>query len=105
MSNIFQHYGERDAPIAQGAAGQSQVVACPDGFKIRLVGYAFTLDAAGTAKFQSGNNDKTGPMTIAANGGVAVGHVPFMCNAGEDLNISTTVGLANGHVVYQLIPA
>lgn len=105
MSKLYEHYGVTDAPIAQGAAGASQVVAAVEGFRIRVVGYAFTLAAAGTAKFQSGSNDKTGPMTVSTNGGVAVNGVPFMCNEGEALNITSTVGAANGHVAYQLIPA
>lgn len=105
MNETYKHYAEFDAQITQGGAGTTEVVAAVEGFRIRVVGYAFTLSAAGTARFYSGANPKTGAMTLAANGGVAVADVPFMCSEGEALQITSTVGAANGHVAYQLIPA
>lgn len=100
----FRHYVPQDAPITQGGAGTTEIVAAVPGHKIRVVSFVLTMSAAGTVKFQSAANDKTGAMPIALNGGLVVAGVPFMCNSGEALRIVSTGGAAAGYVNYQLIP-
>lgn len=95
----------QDAIITQGAAGQTQIVAAPAaGLRIHVVGYAFTMDVAGTATWQSGNNAKSGAMNFAGNGGISAWgseeNPVLVCNPGEALNITTATGQAEGHLRY-----
>lgn len=101
--SVFIRYDERDAPIAQGAAGTTQVKAAVPGWRIRVTGYTVVMSAAGTFKFSDGA-DKTGAMTCASNGGVS-SRTPFICAEGAALSIISTVGACNGHVSYQIVPA
>lgn len=94
------------APIAQGAAGTTELVAAPtDGKKIKLVSYVFTMSVAGTAKFVSGAVE-TGAFDVDAKGGMAVlgqpsAHV-WEGAVNTALSITTTVGAARGHLGYFL---
>lgn len=93
------------AVINQGAAGTTEIVAAVGGQRIKLVSYAFTLSILGTAKWRSGAaTDMSGPMDIAATGGVAIaGDVAnplAQTVVGEALNIVTTLGAARGHISY-----
>lgn len=97
--------GTQFAPIAQGAAGATQLVAAVAGKTIVVKGLVFTMTAGGTAKLRSGAaNDITGDMAIAANGGLVMPPVKdeAYCQTlpGEALNIVTTTGLAKGCVIY-----
>lgn len=100
---IFARYDERSAPIAQGGAGTTEIVAAVPGYRIRVTGYTAVMAAAGTFKFSDGS-DKTGAMTCATNGGVS-SRTPFICAVGTALSLISTVGACNGHVSYQIIPA
>lgn len=94
------------APIAQGAAGTTELVAAPtDGTKIKIVSYVFTMSAAGTFKFVSGALE-TGPFDIDIKGGAVVlgqpsAHV-WEGLVNTSMSIATTVGRANGHMGYFL---
>jgi len=92
------------APIPlQGAAGQSAVVAAAGaGLRIYVLGWCASLSAAGTLKFQSGNTDLTGAMSVGAApvSGSAGGLPVFATAANTALNITSTVGLAAGYVAY-----
>lgn len=97
----------RCVPIVQGAAGTTAVVAAVPGKKIVVVNYTVSLSAAGTAKFRTGAvTDLTGAMNFGANGGASPNVSPdsalFETNPGEALNIITTGGAGNGHLVYRL---
>lgn len=97
----------RSVPIVQGAAGTTAVVAAVANKKIVVVNYTISMSAAGTAKFRSGAaTDITGAMNLGANGGASPNVTPdselFETNVGEALNIITTGGAANGHLVYRL---
>lgn len=90
--------------IAQGAAGTTQLVAAAGtGIKIKVVSYAFTLSANGTAKF-TGTGDLTGAFDILASGGLVVVGQPnshlFETGANAALSIVTTGGAAKGHLAY-----
>lgn len=92
------------APIAQGAAGTDPIVAAVAGKRIYVTGWCVSLDAAGTAKFQSAATDLTGAMKVGTTpAAVANGSAPiFATAAGEALNLTTTAGAAKGYVSYYL---
>jgi hypothetical protein len=97
------------ASFDQGAAGTTAVVAAPGvGKRIWVVGYTIGMSAAGTAKWQSAANDKTGAIPFI---GTAYGpfadrgneETPlFACNENEALNLTTVTGAAKGYVTYYI---
>ena len=93
-------------PIAQGAAGTTQLVAADATKKIKVVNYVVVQTEAGTTKFTDGVGDLTGAMAFATNGGVvASGQTSshwFETAANSALSIVTTVGAAQGHLSYFL---
>ena len=94
------------ASVAQGAAGQTAVVAAAGAGKvIEVLGYDLTLDAAGTLKFQSANTDKSGAVPLADKGrlALAAGFPLLRTAANEALNITTATGKAFGYVIYRVV--
>lgn len=87
-------------PVAQGAAGTTELAAASASNKHKVIGGMLTMSLAGTLKFTDGVGDLTGPMTFAANGGMVVPEspVPFIQTGAVNraLNLVTTVGAANG---------
>jgi hypothetical protein len=89
--------------VAQGAAGQTEIVAAAPGQKHSVIGFLLSGDAAGTAQFESANNDLTGAMPITASvpfGFKASEEEPFVITvAGEALNLTSGTAKLFG-VVY-----
>lgn len=101
----------QQAPIAQGAAGATDLVpAAGVDQRIFVVGLTGTMSAAGTLKVQEGGaTDLTGPMDIALAGGlVEIGDgesvVLQTLTKNAKLNILTTVGKFNGWIRYYTAP-
>ena len=95
------------AAIAQGAAGSTTLVSADTTKKIKVVSYAFTMSAIGTAKFTDGTADLTGAFDITQYGGLAVegdggNHLFETAAVNRPLNIVTTGGAAKGHIAYFL---
>ena len=101
-ANPATYYGKTITyvPVAQGAAGTTELAAASASNKHKIIGGMLTMSLAGTLKFNDGTVDLTGPMTFAANGGMVVPEspVPFCETAGTNrpMNLITTVGNANG---------
>jgi hypothetical protein len=96
------------AIINAAAAGDNAIVAADgSGKKLKVLQYAFVVDAAVAVKWRSAANDRSGAMVFAANGGIsspfvapAAGHL-LETAAGEalNLNLSGAVGV-RGHVAF-----
>ena len=93
------------ATIAVSASGDNTVVAAVPGKKVRVLKYAMVAAAAVTAKWKDGaSTDASGPMALAANGGLSDGYCPvglFETSPGNALvlNLSAAVSVA-GHITY-----
>ena len=89
-------------PIAQGAAGTTQLLNADIERKHKIMGCVLTLSAAGTLKFTDGSGDLTGEMDIAASGGFVLptSILPFTetTTINSTLSIVTTGGAAKGVV-------
>lgn len=94
------------AVIEHAALGDNTIVAAPAApARIRVLGYTLVAAGAVTARWKSGAaTNKSGPMSLGANGGVSVsvgqGSL-FSCAAGQALvlNLGAAVAVA-GHVSY-----
>lgn len=95
------------ASVSVASSGANQIVAADVAKKIKVVSYVLVADAAVTAKWQSAANDKSGAMSLAANGGVsAIGsfdaHImETAVNEALNLNLGSAVGV-RGHISYFL---
>lgn len=94
-------------PVAQGAAGSTDLVAAPGaGLKIYVVNIVLIMTAGGTLKFQeNAATDLTGAMALATNGGIVDlgdGREPVLQTntANLKLNLVTTTGAAQGWIRY-----
>lgn len=89
------------------AGGDSTIVAAQPGYKIRVVGYTITAAVAGTLRWKSAANNKSGAMPVGANGGISAtsgGAAHFETNAGEALVLNASAaGQVGGHVTYLLV--
>lgn len=87
--------------VNQGAAGSTTLKSAVLGKSHKVVGAILTLAANGTIKFQSAANDLSGAFDVAQYGGfVFDSDAPFfLCNANEDLVLTTTGGAAHGVVL------
>ena len=90
-------------------AGTNTLVAAPaDNQRVKMVSYAVVCDAAATVKFTDNDEDLTGAMSFAANGGIsASGQASspwFAAEGGEPLKIVTTGGAVRGHFSYVIEP-
>ena len=92
------------AKISQGGAGNTSVVTGVTGKKIYVTFISLTLDAAGTIKFLETAGDLTGTLNLAQNGGIVAGSglrpILWTSTAGEDLQITTATGKAQGWLTY-----
>ena len=107
MSNVGTIVTPKFASISDSASGQTAIVAADATRKIRVTAYVLVADAAVTAKFQNGSTDVTGPMSLAANGGVVApfnpaGWFETAANTALNLNLGAAVGV-RGHLTYLLI--
>lgn len=90
------------------ASGQTALVAAPaNGQAIYVVSYVVVAAGAVTVKFQSGNTDITGTMSLAANGGLVCAGRPespvLKCGANAALNINAGGAVQlSGHFSYVL---
>lgn len=107
QSPVGSSYGQniQHAAISQGAApGTTSIVAAAGaGLKIKVVSYVFTMGLLGTLQWKSNATPISGPLDIATTGGVVApaGKHPYMETApNEPLQITTTLGGANGHLSY-----
>lgn len=90
-----------------GAAGQTTLVAGVDGKQISIMSYTVIVDAASTFQvFSSGTSNTaiTGPMALAANGGVSANDndIIYRTLAGESLVVNNSAGNFGGHVAYKI---
>jgi hypothetical protein len=90
-------------PVAQGAAGTTQLAAASGAAKHKVVGCILTLSALGTLKFTDASGDLTGAMDVAATGGFVLPTALFPYTetgaVNRAINIVTTGGAAKGVVV------
>tara|TARA_Y100001937_G_C7060116_1_gene303331 strand:+ start:461 stop:916 length:456 start_codon:yes stop_codon:yes gene_type:complete len=91
-----------------GATGQTTLVAGVDGRQISVMSYTIILDAASTFQiFSSGTSASrtpiSGPMAIAANGGVSANDndIMYRTEAGESLVVNNSAGNFAGHIAYK----
>lgn len=95
------------ASVSVAASGQNAIVAADATRKIKVYAYVLVADAAVTAKWQNASTDLTGPMSLAANGGVSAiglpsGHLmETSVNQALNLNLGSAVGV-RGHIAYFL---
>jgi hypothetical protein len=96
--------GLLQASVSVASANANEIVAATAGKKIKVMSYVLVADGAVTASWKSATTVKSGAMSLAANGGVAVpaGTVPILeTAAGEALNLflGGAVGV-RGHITY-----
>lgn len=94
------------ATISLTATGD--LVAAVTAKKIRVVSYAIVCSAGLTVNFESGTTDISGPMEIAANGGISFAGGPeapaFETAAGTKLAMTISgTGNVRGHLCYVLV--
>jgi hypothetical protein len=87
-------------PVAQGAAGTTQIAAAVAGKRHKIVGCVLTMSLDGTLKFIDGGGDLTGAMDIVAKGGFVLPTSFFYTQAAINsaLRVVTTLGAAKGVV-------
>lgn len=100
------------AVINLSSSGDSVVVSGVPNRRIRVVSYTLISDAAVTVTWKSGSTEISGPMSLAANGGMApnsAGLSPagfvglFETDFGTDLVIGLSSAVAvGGHISYVL---
>jgi len=94
------------APIEVGT-GTTTLVAGVDGLQISVMSYTMIADSATTVQILSSgttSTDITGPMAVAANGGVSANdnEIMFRTQPGDGLAISNSVGNLAGHIAYKI---
>lgn len=106
---IQQHQGRnlRYGAISVGAGTTELVAGQPDNQRVKVCSYVVVVSSAGTVKFTDSDEDLTGAMSFAANGGVsASGQASspwFSTEAGEPLKIVVTAD-TRGHFSYVIEP-
>ena len=89
--------------VNQGVAGTTTLAAASVGNKHKVLGVILTMSLLGTLKFNDGVADLTGPMDIAATGGLVspTSLVPYVETGATNraLDLVTTLGAARGVVV------
>lgn len=98
--------------FSQNTAATHIAIAAKSGFAIRIFGYKLVSGGTQTVKFQSGSNDLTGAMPLAANGqlgepigGNSMDPLPyFVCNHGEAFNVVLSAAVAiTGYIIYDYV--
>lgn len=106
---IQQHQGRNllFKPISVSSGTTELVAAQSDNQRIKVCSYVVVTSTAGTVKFTDNDEDLTGAMAFAANGGVsAAGQASspwFATEPGEPLKIVVTVD-TRGHFSYVVEP-
>ena len=90
-----------------GGVGQTTLVAGVEGRQISVMSYTLVVDADSTFQvFSSGtsNTAMTGPMSLAANGGVSANdnEVLYRTQTGESLVANNSAGNFAGHLAYKI---
>jgi len=90
-----------------GATGQTTLVSAVSGKQISVMSYTIVIDAASTFQiFSSGTSNTaiSGPMAIAANGGVSANDndIMFRTQPGESLVVNNSAGNFAGHIAYKI---
>lgn len=90
-----------------GATGQTTLVSAVSGKQISVMSYTIVIDAASTFQiFSSGTSNTaiSGPMAIAANGGVSANdnEIMFRTQPGESLVVNNSAGNFAGHIAYKI---
>jgi hypothetical protein len=90
-----------------GATGQTTLVNGVTGKEISVMSYTIVIDAASTFQiFSSGTSNTaiSGPMAIAANGGVSANDndIMFRTQPGESLVVNNSAGNFAGHIAYKI---
>lgn len=89
--------------VNQGVAGTTTLAAASVGNKHKVLGVILTMSLLGTLKFNDGVADLTGPMDIAATGGLVspTSLVPYVETGATNraLDLVTTLGAARGVVI------
>lgn len=92
------------AKVDTAATGDTTIIAAVTGKRIRVIGYTLVVGAATNIKWKSGATDLTGPMALAANGGVTAesNNGCFETGVAEALviNSSGVTVQQSGHVSY-----
>lgn len=86
-------------PIAQGAAGTTQLMAATAGKRSKLMGLLITISVTGTVKFIDGAGDLTGAMNLVAGTPLFVpaGAFPIAQGAiNSALSLVSTTGAVQG---------
>lgn len=102
----YYMYGIVEDVAISAAAETQELRAAIAGRQFEVLSYAFVCDAASTVTFKSGSTNISGPMSIAANGGVSSdggGEALFTTAVGEALNITNSAGNVGGHITYRII--
>lgn len=102
----YYMYGIVEDVAISAAAETQELRAAIAGRQFEVLSYAFVCDAASTVTFKSGATNISGPMSIAANGGVSSdggGEALFTTAVGEALNITNSAGNVGGHITYRII--
>lgn len=89
--------------VSQGAAGQTAIKAAAAGQIHCVTAFLLSVDADGTAQFESANNDLSGAMPVKASAPFGFrteeAEPLFITVAGEALNLTTATGKAFGVVM------
>ena len=95
-----------------GGTGQTSLVAGVTGRQISVMSYTSIVDAAstfqfwssGTAESPSDRTPLTGPISLAANGGISANdnEVLFRTDVGESLCANNSAGNFAGHIAYKI---
>lgn len=107
----LNNYGPEDIQfISVNLTTSGDLKAAVPNRKIRVISYALVASAAFTCTFNSGTGPtaKSGPMSLAANGGVSfaggVTAPAFETGTGEKLTLTLSgSGTVAGHVAYVLV--
>lgn len=87
-----------------GSAETIELVAAVASRVIELNSYTLVCDTDTTIQFKSGTNYISGPMDVAANGGISTSEgVIMITGSGEALNLSNSAGNIGGHITYKVI--
>ncbi len=92
------------ASVAAANSGDNQIVAAVTSKKIRVLSYVLVADAAEVVQWQDASGNKSGTMSLAANGGIVAGWNPngwFETTSGERLDLNNVGGAdVDGHLSY-----
>jgi hypothetical protein len=87
--------------IANVTTKAEQVPAPGAGYKVVVLSYTISLDAAGEFHWESASTDLMGIMELAADTPL-VSNTPLFCAENEALNLTATAA-ANGHGSYIVV--